>query len=129
MILADKKDYKHGYQKHLAAYQYLNKSNNTMQSRCLLLVYSVECGLKCLLLKQWREDNPKEILADKNDRRHPIITSHNLQIRTVHKAWVSSGEYHQVCRYGVKITEDDKMRQYEQVLNDIIEWIREEMVR
>ncbi len=144
MILADKKDYKHGYQKHLAAYRYLNISNNTILSRCLLLVYSVECGLKCLLLKKWREDSPKEILANKNDTRYPIIKSHNLQdllkelgqtrfrfpqIRTVHKDVVSSAEYHQLCRYGIKVKETDKIGQYEQVLNDIIEWIGEEIVR
>lgn len=142
MILADKKDYKTGYQKHLSAYRYLNVSNNTILSRCLLLVYSVECGLKCMLLTKWREDNPKEILADKNDTRYPIIKSHNLQellkelgqtrfrfpqIKTVHKDFVSSAEYHQLCRYGIKVKESDKIRQYEQVLNDIIEWIGEEI--
>lgn len=143
MILADKKDYKHGYKKHLAAYHFLDKSNYTMQSRCLLLVYSVECGLKCLLLSKWREDNPKEILANKNDKRHSVITSHNLQLLlkelgqtrfqfpqmiTVHKNLVSSAEYHQLCRYGVRVKEGDKMIQYEQVLNDIVEWIGGEII-
>ncbi len=142
MILADKRDYKYGYQKHLAAYRYLNESNHTTRSRCLLLVYSVECGLKCLLLTKWREDSPKQILADKNDKRYSIITSHNLlellkelgqtrfrfpQITTIHKDIVSAGEYHQLCRYGVKVRECDKIGQYEQVLNDIIEWIGEEI--
>lgn len=115
-----------------------------MQSRCLLLVYSVECGLKCLLLTKWRENSPKEILADKNDKRHPIIKSHNLQellkelgqarfrfpqMITIHKDTVSSAEYHQLCRYGVKVKERDKLGQYEQVLGDIAEWIGEEIVR
>ena len=74
MILADRRDYKYGYRKHLAAYQYLERTNKTVQSRCLLLVYSVECGLKCLLLSKWRENNPKDILADKSDKRYPIMT-------------------------------------------------------
>ncbi len=57
MILADRRDYKYGYRKHLAAYQYLERTNKTVQSRCLLLVYSVECGLKCLLLSKMEYQN------------------------------------------------------------------------
>lgn len=140
MILADRRDYKYGYRKHLAAYQYLERTNKTVQSRCLLLVYSVECGLKCLLLSKWRENNPKDILADKSDKRYPIMTSHNLQellkelgqtrfrfpqMITVHKNIVSSAEYHQLCRYGVQVKDNYKMERYEQVLNDIAEWIGE----
>ena len=136
MILADRRDYKYGYRKHLAAYQYLERTNKTVQSRCLLLVYSVECGLKCLLLSKWRENNPKDILADKSDKRYPIMTSHNLQELlkelgqtrfrfpqkiTVHKNIVSSAEYHQLCRYGVQVKDNYKMERYEQVLNDIAE--------
>ncbi len=142
MILADRRDYKYGYRKHLAAYQYLERTNKTVQSRCLLLVYSVECGLKCLLLSKWRENNPKDILADKSDKRYPIMTSHNLQellkelgqtrfrfpqLITVHKNIVSSAEYHQLCRYGVQVKDNYKMERYEQVLNDIAEWIGEEI--
>ncbi len=142
MILADRRDYKYGYRKHLAAYQYLERTNKTVQSRCLLLVYSVECGLKCLLLSKWRENNPKDILADKSDKRYPIMTSHNLQellkelgqtrfrfpqMITVHKNIVSSAEYHQLCRYGVQVKDNYKMERYEQVLNDIAEWIGEEI--
>lgn len=142
MILADKRDYKHGYRKHLSAYRYLDKSNSNMRSRCLLLVYSVECGLKYLLLTKWREDNPKKILADKNDNRYPIIRSHNLQellkelgqtrfrfpyMTTVHKDPVTSTEYHQLCRYGIRVKEYDKIRQYEQILSEIAVWIEEEI--
>ncbi|RKI22202.1 hypothetical protein D7V82_19585 [bacterium 1xD8-6] len=91
---------------------------------------------------KWRENNPKDILADKSDKRYPIMTSHNLQellkelgqtrfrfpqMITVHKNIVSSAEYHQLCRYGVQVKDNYKMERYEQVLNDIAEWIGEEI--
>lgn len=142
MILADKREYQKGYKKHLAAYRYLKKNNDAFLSRCLLLTYSVECGLKYLLLDQWRLDSPEEIVNDKNDKRRDIIKSHNLQeilaelgmtrfsfprIKTVHKDSVSSGEYHLLYRYAIKAEDHAQMLKCEKVLNDIIEYLEEEI--
>lgn len=144
MVVADKRDYISGYRKHYSAYKILKNSQGAEKSRKLLLTYSVECGLKYLLLDKWQENNPKEIIENKEDRRHPIITSHNLQtilkelgqagtfkfaqFYTIHHdTQISSENYHQVCRYGIRIEDRDKEKEnkYETELNKIAEWIRE----
>lgn len=144
MLLADKKDYKRGYCKHKVAYEYMVKTKGNMYSRCLLLLYSVECGLKWILLDRWRIDNPKRILENKNDERREILASHNLekilnqvnqsrfhfpQIRTNHKDNVTSEDAHQMYRYGINVDDrdQDKLGKYEEVLSDVAEWIGEEM--
>ena len=66
MLVADKKDYRRGYKKHYQLYKRLREGNSNVNSRRLLLIYSVECGLKYMLLDKWNEENPKNIL-DSND--------------------------------------------------------------
>lgn len=46
MLIADKKDYKRGYKKHFGLYKRLHSEHADSSSRRLLLIYSVECGLK-----------------------------------------------------------------------------------
>lgn len=144
MMLADKRDYKNAYKKHYVAYNLLKKSNDSIISRCLLLIYSVECGLKCLLLVKWRENSPKRILEDKNDVRNKVIKTHNLQtilkelgksdyrfpkMSTQHGDSVNSETYHQLCRYGIKLQDRDinKAELYEKELLKVISWIEEEI--
>ena len=145
MILADKNDYKKGYQKHYYTYQFLSSQNGATMSKRLLLVYSVECGLKYKLLEEWdiRSSNEiREILKDKNHPRHNILGTHNLrkiikelgqegqfrfpQIRTSHKDNISVEEYHQMQRYGIKVDDRDteKDDKYEEVLQKIAAWIQ-----
>ena len=59
MLIADKRDYRKGYKKHYELYKRLKSNNSDINSRRLLLVYSVECGLKYMLLDKWREDDEK----------------------------------------------------------------------
>lgn len=145
MILADKRDYKHGYQKHYSAYIKLYNNNTSVISRHLLLVYCVECGLKYLLLDKWHENNPKKIFDNKEDKRIEIIGSHNLekilkelgqlgsfkfpQLKSKHQDNITSDNYHQLCRYGIKIRDGDreKTEKYEEVLRKIAIWIEEGM--
>lgn len=144
MILADQKDYKNGFNKHYAAYNILKKNNDTIISRRLLLVYSVECGLKCLLLAKWRENSIQEILRNSNDERNKIIKSHKLekllialgqsryrfpQMVTKHENSVDSETYHQLCRYGIKLQDTDiiKAELFEQELIKVANWIEKEI--
>ena len=60
-IEADRNDYRRGYRKHYQAYKFLSKTNDCSISRRLLLVYSVECGLKYRLLEQWRQNSSNGI--------------------------------------------------------------------
>ena len=61
MLIADKRDYRRGYEKHYQSYKRLKSQNADINSRRLLLVYSVECGLKYKLLDKWNEENPLKI--------------------------------------------------------------------
>lgn len=148
MILADKKDYKTGYKKHYYTYRFLNSQNGTILSRRLLLTYSVECGLKYKLLEKWEIisiNEIREILKDNKHPRHDILCTHNLrkiikelgleaqfnfpQIKTNHKDNVSAEEYHQMQRYGIKADNRDTKKEdnFEEVLQQIADWIQEEM--
>lgn len=143
MLSADRRDYQRGYKKHIAAYRYLASDNLTLKSRCLLLFYSVECGLKYKLLKRWNVDSTDGWILDKKDYRAKLMTSHNIklilkelnqegtfrfpQIRTLHNENVSVDLFHQFCRYAIesKGGQFEKEIQYEKVLLQIAEWIGE----
>lgn len=148
MVLADKRDYKTGYRKHYHTYQLLNSQNGAILSKRLLLVYSVECGLKYQLLKKWEvasSEEIREILSDKNHPKHTILGTHNLrkilkelgqegefhfpEMATVHKDKISIEEYHQMQRYGIQADDRDikKEKQLEEVLQKIAVWIEEEI--
>ncbi len=144
MILADKRDYKNSYNKHYIAYQLLKKNNDSVRSRCLLLIYSVECGLKGLLLQKWKEGSAKPILDHEEDDRNKLIKSHDIKkilkalgrvdyefplFKTNHGDVVNTANYHQFCRYGIKARDRDeaKTKKYEEILSDIAEWIGEEI--
>lgn len=143
MILADRRDYKRGYKKHY--YTYCFSQNGSVLSKRLMLVYSVECGLKYKLLEKWKINSSgeiREILKDKNHPKHNILGTHNLRrlikelgqegqfnfprIKTSHKDNVSVGEYHQMLRYGIEADDRDteKEKQCEAVLQQIAAWIQ-----
>ncbi len=78
MLIADKKDYRKGYEKHYQSYKGLKSKNADIYSRRLLLVYSVECGLKYKLLNKWGVADPRKILEGANDKKIKVLKSHNL---------------------------------------------------
>lgn len=145
MLIADKRDYRNGYKKHYGLYKKLYNANADINSRKLLLAYSVECGLKYLLLDRWHEDNPKKVLDGMDKRKREILTTHNLekilkelgqqgnfkfvQIKTIHRDLVTSETYHQLHRYCIKIQENEliKEKKFEETLNNIASWIAEGM--
>lgn len=147
MLIADKRDYRKGYEKHYQSYRRLKGENADINSRRLLLVYSVECGLKYKLLDKWNEKNPRKILEGTDDKKRDILKSHNLErilkelgqqgnfkfprLKTVHKGIVDPESYHQFYRYCIKTQEKqlDKEEKIEASLNDIACWIKEGMRR
>lgn len=147
MLIADKRDYRKGYEKHYQSYKRLRDENADRNSRRLLLVYSVECGLKFKLLDQWNEKNPQKIFEGKDDRKKNILKSHNLEkilkelgqegnfkfprLTTVHKNIVDADTYHQLYRYCIKTREkqSDMEEKVEDSLNNIACWIKEGMMR
>lgn len=145
MLTADKRDYKTGYKKHYGLYKRLQKENSYINGRRLVLVYSVECGLKYMLLDKWHEETSKEIFNGMDERKKKILGSHNLemilkelgqqgnfklpQMETIHKEQVSSEIYHQLYRYCIRVQEKekDKEEKLEKILYNIACWIEERM--
>lgn len=145
MLIADKKDYGRGYKKHFELYKRLKNANSDSSSRRLLLIYSVECGLKYMLLDEWHEEDPKKILDGIDEKKKDILKSHNLekilkvlgqqgnfkftQLETIHKDKVMSDSYHQLYRYCIRtqdreLAKEDKM---EDTLKMVANWIAERM--
>lgn len=145
MLIADKRDYKRGYRKHYELYKKLRNTNSDVNSRRLLLIYSVECGLKYMLLDKWHEENPKKILESADETKIGILKSHNLgkllkelgqegnfkfpQLETIHKNQVVSENYHQLYRYCISIRESEKGKEekLEETLKNVACWIGEGM--
>ena len=145
MLIADKRDYRKGYEKHYELYKKLKRNNSDVNSRRLLLVYCVECGLKYMLLDRWHEDDPKKIFDSADEKKKDVLKSHNLekmikalgqegnfkfpQIKTVHKDQAVSETYHQLYRYCIRTQENeqDNEEKMEQSLHNIACWIKEGM--
>lgn len=140
-VTANKKEYKKGYNRNIVASRELAEKN--IYSKRMLLLYSIECGLKYLLLDKWEIVDINQI--EKDSDRGKLINSHNIKgilkelgyqgmikfpiLKTVHDEKVDVSTYHQVCRYGVSITKDDieKEKNLEMILNQIANWIIERM--
>ena len=145
MIVADKRDYRKGYKKHYELYKRLKNENSDVNSRRLLLIYSVECGLKYKLLVQWREENPRRILEGVDEKKKTILKSHNLekilkelgqqgifrfpQLESIHKDSVPTEAYHQLYRYCINLNERDrdKEEKLEETLKNVACWLGEGM--
>lgn len=123
----------------------MREGNSNVNSRRLLLIYSVEIGLKYMLLDKWSEENPKNILDSNDSRKKDILTSHNLekilkelgqqgnfrfpQLAIVHKNVVVAETYHQLYRYCIRTQEkqQDKEEKMEETLNNVACWIEKGM--
>ena len=151
-LIADQHEYKKAFSKNKKAFESLYKSGAFKRSRCLLLTYSVECGLKYLLLKQWGVFDYYEIrniMSDSSVMHHNVLKSHNLEkllkslnqvgsfrfptcLHTSKNEAVNAENYHQYCRYMItsyshknleKVEED-----FEKTLLDISKWLDERIV-
>ena len=98
-----------------------------------------------MLLDKWHEENPKNILEGADEKKKTILKSHNLekilkelgqqgnfkfvQLKTIHKDYVSSESYHQLYRYCIRIQEEDQSKEMnmEETLKNIACWIEEGM--
>ncbi len=81
------------YKKHYELYKRLKIDNSDVNSRRLLLIYSVECGLKYMLLDKWREENPQKIFNGTDEKKKDILKSHNLEEESLKNVacWIEEG--------------------------------------
>lgn len=138
-INADRRDYKNAFYRHYT--HYCNLDNKKSSTASLLLTYSVECGLKYLLMHNCRIQNYKQAQADTvmnlntHDFRRLLKSLNQLgtykfeSIRTIHGDSVEPKNYHELCRYAVKLDEVNyrKASTYDMNLQKIVKWIGEVM--
>ncbi len=107
-IKASKRNYRKGYHRHIHTYRKLDESHK--YSKLLLLFYSIECGLKCLLMEKWNIMSINEI--DHDAEKLDIMNTHNISkilkalgyqgmihfpnIQTCHNDYANVETYHQV---------------------------------
>ena len=132
-LQADRQDYRNAYNKHWNAW------NNTgsVNSRRLLLTYSVECGLKCALMEKEKvyrvsdaQKEVQEVLGTHDFRKllkklRIIGTFTFPTIQTNHNDVVQPGQYHELCRYSIqpKNNDDTDIKEFEETLKNIGEWL------
>lgn len=125
------------FKKH--AHSYDNWNSGSDYSQRLILCYCVECGLKCLIMK-----NEKIFtIAQANEEIVNVLGTHDFQkllkqvnqvgtykfsnFSTEYDQMVSPSDYHQVCRYCVnpKDGKIEYLTKFDNTLNDIKEWLKE----
>ncbi len=138
-IRADRKNYKKAFQKH--AHSYHNWEKGSDISRRLLLCYCVECGLKCLVM----QNNNIHQISQANAEVEKVLGSHDFRmlLKAVNKAGiyrlknfqteygetVTAENFHQLCRYCIDVKDREMLpvNEFEEVLKDIAEWLKEEI--
>lgn len=140
-IKVSKRSLKKAFQKHFAAYQLLKLSNDTRDSRMLLLTYCTEAGLKFLIL-----DARHIFVMDKADSRSKDLYSHDLEklMKEAHIPGSLAGKYmpstsekeqvhadtlHEALRYSAFLSPDKnetmKLNELENNLMEIAKTIQE----
>lgn len=139
MIDVSKEEFMRGFHKHYSMYQ---ESNQSKDSKCLILFYAVECGLKGILMYR-RNIHMYSKLNEEDKCGHDIKkllkkigieSRYSLSnFRTKHGDRVGTKQYHEVWRYGVDISKEDKNNQIdeqiEKELHNIAIWISENECR
>lgn len=135
-LQANQKNYKTAFTKHI--HTYLNTEGSNV-SRRLLLCYCVECGLKCLIMKNnniyrisQASEEVAEVLGSHDFRRllKEVNQAGNYKFKnfkTEYNEDVTPGNFHQICRYCInpKKGKSEHIKKYEGTLEEITEWLKE----
>ena len=116
-----------------------DKSGISPRTKRLLLFYSVECGLKCLIMKnigkntyeelrKYSEDNQKRIHGhDLKAMTQEVGIEHKYPLKRIRLAKgggvVTPDRYNELWRYGAATESDDEEIKAEAVLRGIADWI------
>ena len=138
-IRADQRDYQSSFHKHYHSYLNGNDDHKISEiSRLLLLVYCVESGLKCILMRNARIFS----LEKASDELSSLLASHNFELllirlpksgyrfppfKTKHGDQINANTFHQLCRYSIPSDDKDMIQQYQRQLEKIAEWLNEKV--
>lgn len=138
-ICADQRDYRDAFRKHYSTYIRYKETGSHISCR-LILVYSVECGLKYMLMRRERIFR----VTDAQESIQKFLASHDFYrllralnqagnysfppIKTVHNDIVRADTYHQLCRYAIRTDNQKLIEQYDDQLQQIADWLGEHVL-
>lgn len=137
-ISVTRSEFQKSYKSHYALYKHGDKCVSP-KTRRLLLFYSVECGLKSLILKNLGK-NTYEDLKFYSENNHLHIHGHDLKAMTrevgIDRKYpldkirlsreggdVSPERFNELWRYGAAIVDERKEEKIETTLYEIAQWI------
>ena len=132
-----RKEFQDSYRRHYKLYK---NTHGNSKTRRLVLFYSVECGLKSLIMKtsgnntyeqlvnyceinqkkELKGHNIKEMLKEVNPRNEYILKNIRLKYGG---ASVSPKKFNELWRYGVETENAEEEERVESTLVKIAEWI------
>ncbi len=137
-INVTRKEFSESFREHYLLYRYIVNSSISPKSRRLLLFYSVECGLKALIMKTYAI-NTYEGLKKHSEDYGKRVHGHDLKAMTkevgiaeqfpLKKIHLSQGgrvlpdRYNELWRYGASVVDSREEEDEEKVLQRIAEWI------
>lgn len=130
-----RREFQDSYRRHYKMYK---ETTGNSKSRRLLLFYSVECGLKSLLMKDLG-NNTYEEFVQCCGREKKDLTGHNISamlkklnphssycLRNIHLkrgGCVPPEKFNELWRYGAETEDGDEEEKVEKTLARIAEWI------
>lgn len=134
-INVKRREFQDSYRRHYKMYK---ETTGNSKSRRLLLFYSVECGLKSLLMKELG-NNTYEEFVQCCGREKKDLTGHNISamlkklnphssycLRNIHLkrgGCVPPEKFNELWRYGAETEDGDEEEKVEKTLARIAEWI------
>jgi hypothetical protein len=134
-INVKRREFQDSYRRHYKMYK---ETTGNSKSRRLLLFYSVECGLKSLLMKDLG-NNTYEEFVQCCGREKKDLTGHNISamlkklnphssycLRNIHLkrgGCVPPEKFNELWRYGAETEDGDEEEKVEKTLARIAEWI------
>lgn len=137
-----RKEFQQSCKKHFSLYKNIN-SAIAPRTRRLLLFYSVECGLKSLImknigkntyeeLKKYSEDNSRRVHGhDLKAMTQEVGIEHEYPLKKIRLAKdggdVTSDCFNELWRYGASIEDENEETKAEDTLRGIAEWIEKRL--
>ncbi len=131
-----RREFLDSYRRHYKLYKSTNGNN---KARRLLLFYSVECGLKSLMMKNFGKSNFEEFESYCVNSNKRNLTGHDIkamlkEINPTHTFFlqninlkkggsVQPGRFNELWRYGVTVADIQQEECAENTLKKIAEWI------
>lgn len=143
MITAYISNYKKAYRKLHEAALKMKDDKQFDYVRCMILFYSAECGLKSILLYRWGCYSKKD-MENLDKEQKQLLGTHDLKkmlyelhqnssfsfpdnMKTNDGERIDVREFHQVCRYNIRLQNDSYFDMMGETLIKIDEWANEQI--